>query len=104
MSPEERKMLQDTLDLSRENNEILRKMRRGQFVANIIHSLKWIVLIIITIWSWLLIQPYFERMMDMYSQVQEATQSVNELKVKTDSAIDASGLQNLLETFRIGTQ
>jgi len=104
MTPEEKQMLSEALQLSRENNKILKGMRRGQFIANIIHSIKWIVLIVITIWSWLLIQPYFERTMQIYSQMQEATESVNSLKVKADSMVDTSGLQNLLETFRIGTQ
>jgi hypothetical protein len=98
MSPDERRMLQEALDLSRSNNEILRKMRRGQFIANIIHSLKWIILIIFTVWSWMLIQPYFERMMDMYTQVQGLTESANGIKVQTESL----GLQNWLEMFKIG--
>lgn len=97
-------MLSEALQLSKENNKILKGMRRGQIIANIIHSIKWVLIIIITIWSWFLVQPYFEKMLQMYVQVQEASQSVNDLKVKTDSAMDISGLQNLLETFRIGTQ
>ena len=98
MTPEERRLIQETLDLSRENNQILKKMRRGQFIGNIIHSLKWVVLIIITIYSWIVIQPYFEQMLSMYTQVQDATDSVNSMKLTTDM----SGLQNWLETFRIG--
>ncbi|MFA7193404.1 MAG: hypothetical protein WC087_00610 [Candidatus Paceibacterota bacterium] len=102
MTPEEKRLLQETADLAKENNQILRKMRRGQFIGNIIHSLKWIILIIITIWSWVLIQPYFEKMLMMYAQIQETTESVNQFKTQTNTALDSSGLQNLLQTFRIG--
>ncbi len=102
MTPEERRLVQETLDIARENNNILRKMRRGQFFSNIIQSLKWIVFIIISIYSWLLIQPYFERIIETYSQVQDAANSVNNFKSST--SVDTSGLQNLLETFRIGNR
>lgn len=104
MSPEEKQMLVEALELSRENNKILKKMRRGQFIGNILHSLKWIILLILTIWSWFLIQPYIDKMLDMYTQVQEATESVNDFKAKTETTFDSTGLQNLLETFKIGTQ
>ncbi|MBP9763446.1 MAG: hypothetical protein KBD10_01725 [Candidatus Pacebacteria bacterium] len=103
MTPEEKRLLEETAELSRENNKILKKMRRGQFIGNIIHSLKWIVVLIFTIWSWVLIQPYFESLMKTYSNIQETTQTVKDLKVQTNTALDSSGLQNLLETFRIGS-
>jgi amino acid transporter len=102
MTPEEKRLLEETVELSRENNKILKKMRRGMFIGNIIGSLKWILLIIFTIWSWVLVQPYFESILNMYSQVQETSQTVNEFKTQTNTAWDSSGLQNLLETFRIG--
>ncbi len=104
MSPEEKRLLEEALLLSRENNKILKKMRRGQLIGNILGSLKWIILIIVTIWSWFLVQPYFEKMLQMYTQVQEASNSVNNLKLNVDSAMDVSGLQKLIETFRIGNQ
>lgn len=102
MTPEEKRLLEETAQLARESNKILKKMRRGQLIGNIIHSLKWILIVIVTVWSWVLIQPYFEKMMMMYAQIQETTETVNDLKVKTNTAFDSSGLQNLLQTFRIG--
>ena len=103
MTPEEKQLLQETADLAKENNKILKKMRRGQFIGNIIGSLKWILLIIFTIWSWVLVQPYFEAMMNAYTQIGEASKSVNNLRTQTNTAFDSSGLQNLLEMFKIGT-
>lgn len=104
MTPEEKQLLEDTLRLSKENNKILRTMRRSQFWANIISYIKWIILVIITIWSWVILQPYFDKMTQMYAQVQETTKTVGDLKVKAEGAFDGSGLQNILDTFRIGTQ
>jgi len=40
----------------------------------------------------------------LYKQVQETSQSVNELKVKADGAFNASGLQNVLDAFKINGQ
>jgi len=102
MTPEERKMLQESLDLSRDNHAILKKMRRGQLIGNVIGSLKWILLIIFTIWSWVLVQPYFESVMNTYTSIQEASNNVNEFKTSTNTAWDSSGLRNFFETFRIG--
>ncbi len=104
MNPEEKQLLEEAVKLSKENNKILHKMRRGQFLGNLFSYVKWILIIIITVWSWVVLQPYLDNMMNMYQQVQDATKSVNELKVKAESSLDASGLQNIIDKFRIGTQ
>lgn len=102
MTPEEKELLQKTSELTKENNKILKKMRRGQFIGNIISSLKWILLVIFTIWSWVLVQPYFEAVMSTYTQIGEASKSVNDFRTQTNTSFDSSGLQNLLKMFKIG--
>lgn len=102
MTPEEKQLLQDTARLAKENNIILKKMRRGQLIGNVLGSLKWILLIIFTIWSWVLVQPYFESVMNTYTSIQEASNNVNDFKTQTNTAWDSSGLRNFFETFRIG--
>lgn len=104
MNPEEKNLLQETADLAKKNNKILRGMHRKQTLASIFSTIKWIIIIGLTIWSYYLIQPYLDQMLALYNQVQETSQSINELKVKADGAFDPSGLRNLLDTFKINGQ
>lgn len=104
MNPEEKKLLQETADLAKKNNKILRGMQRKQTIASIFSAIKWVIIIGFTIWSLYIIQPFLEQTLALYKQVQETTNTVNELKVKADGAFDSSGLRNLLDTFKINGQ
>ena len=104
MNEDEKKLLEETAELTKKNNKILRGMQRKQTFSSVISIVKWVIIIGITLWSYYLIQPFLEQTMALYGQVQETSQSINELKVKADSALDTSGLQNLLDAFKINGQ
>ncbi len=62
MTPEERSLLERTYKLTEENNEILRKIRRGNRWSMAIKATYWIVIIGLSIGAFYFVQPYIEFM------------------------------------------
>jgi len=104
MNEEEKRLLEETARLTKENHKILKGMQRKQALGALWSTIKWIVIILFTIWSWMLVQPYIERMQRLYEQVQETSNTVNDLKVKAETTLNPSGLQDVLNVFRMGSQ
>lgn len=78
MTPEERQMLRESLELSRKNNEIISKMYRASLWGRGIKILYWVILIGVTVGSFLFLQPYIDTLKDVYggfSQSQEQVKS-----------------------------
>lgn len=66
MTPEERQMLREALELSRENNKIIRKMWRSFQWGRAVKAVYWIILIGATIGAFYFLQPYIETLQDVY--------------------------------------
>ena len=58
MTPEERDMLAKTFALTEENNEMLKKIKGSQRMSNIMRWGYWILIIVLSLGSYALIQPY----------------------------------------------
>ncbi len=69
MTPEERHLLEEALALSKENNEILKKLYRSFMWGRAIKVVYWLILIALTVGSFFLIQPYVDSLKDTYGQV-----------------------------------
>ena len=67
MSPEERKLLEETLELSKENNQILRKMRRHMVWGTFFRVIYWAIFISAAIGLYYYIQPYLDQLLDFYT-------------------------------------
>ena len=66
MSPEERELLNRSVSLGEENNEILRSMRRSMRVASIARAIYWILIIGSAVGAYYYIQPYIDQLKDIY--------------------------------------
>ncbi len=77
MSPEERELLNRSVVLGEENNQILRSMRRGQRLGNIMRAMYWIFIIGSAVGAFYFFQPVFEQVMKMYKTVSSQFESVN---------------------------
>ena len=104
MTEEEKKLLEETARLTKENHKMLKGLQRAQVMASFWSALKWIAIVAITIWSWMVVQPYLTQMQKLYTQVEESSKAVNDLKVKAGGALDTTGLQDALNALRMGTQ
>jgi hypothetical protein len=58
MTPEEKSLLQRSLKLAEENNDILRSMRRSGRIGTAMHVLYWAIIIITSFGAYYFIQPY----------------------------------------------
>ena len=77
MSPEERQLLEETVTLSRENNQILRQLRRALRWGRFYSVLKWILIVGSTLGAYYYLQPYLFRLFDAY---QALLNGLNEVK------------------------
>lgn len=69
MEQEERSLLEENLKVSRENKELLLKVRSVQRWAQITRILYWVVLIGISFGAFYFLQPYIESVMKVYSKM-----------------------------------
>lgn len=86
--------LEEIYRLVKENNQMLRAMRRDAFVKGVFGIIWWIfLLVVIPYLSWLWIQPYLKSVTDAYTQVQGTSNAVN---AKLDGLPDLQKLLNQL--------
>ena len=85
MNKEEKELLEKTYALSKENNNILRSLQRKSRIGVTIKILKWGIIILITVWSFSIIQPIID-------DIKGTTDTVKGLQ-------DSSGIGSLLNIF-----
>ncbi len=101
MDPESKKLLEETLALAQENNKMLHKVRRVQKWAAFWSGLKVFIIIGIALGSFYFLEPYINKVVDLYNSVSSATQKV---KKAADNVNDITNvpndiLQDLLKKF-----
>lgn len=90
MDPESKKLLENTFILAQENNKMLRKIRSVQKWSIFWSWLKIIVIIGITLGSFYFLQPYINKIVDLYSSISGVEQELND---------SDSSFQDLLKKF-----
>ena len=88
MDQESKQLLQNTLALAEENNKMLHKIRGVQKRGTLWQVLKLIVIIGIALGSFYYIEPYLNKIMDLYNSVSGMQQQINN-----------SPIQDLLKKF-----
>ena len=77
MSPEEKKLLEETLELAKENNQILHSMRRSMRFQRMMTILYWVLIVGSAVGAYYFIQPYVDQMIGIYNG---ASGALNNLK------------------------
>lgn len=77
MSPEERELLQRSVELAEENNKMLYSIRRSMRLARIMSILYWVVIIGTALGALYLIQPYIDSITNLYNETKGTINSVN---------------------------
>lgn len=96
MNPEEREMLERTYRLSKENNEILRAMRRSAFVGGLFKLVLWAAMIGIPIWFYMVyLAPTLNSAIKTLNDVQQTTE-----KAKAGLEVPATELSGMLESLK----
>ncbi|MCX6755538.1 MAG: hypothetical protein NT068_03335 [Candidatus Nomurabacteria bacterium] len=82
MNPEEKQMLQEALTLSRDNNSILRTMRRNQRWASVMRVIYWVIIIGISYGAYVYTQPYLDKAATLFKSSQAQLDSLKGLSDK----------------------
>ncbi len=70
-------MLQETLALAKENNKMLHKVRNVQKWAAFWRVLKLLIVVGLTLGSFYYIEPYLNKMLDLYNSISNTQQKLN---------------------------
>jgi len=92
MSPEEKQILKETAELAKENNKILRGMRRSARFGLLWKIFYWVVIIVLSYGTYVYVQPYITIMQQTYSEMQKNIQSVKDVTSKIPSIPNISNL------------
>ena len=93
MDSEDKKIIKETLELTRENNRLLKKMRRRQFWGTLTSVLYWIIVLGVSFGAYYFLQPYLEKMKELFLGFQEMSESI------PSSTQTASGAVNSVLDF-----
>ncbi len=77
MPPEEKELLNKSVELGEENNKMLRDMRRSQRISRIISIVYWVFIIGSAVGAYYFIQPYVDQLSSMYGGAKSNFDSVN---------------------------
>ncbi len=77
MNPDERKLLSETYELAKENNEILRKMRRAARWARGFRIFYWTVIIVLSVGAYYVIQPYVDQLTSVYGTLKTQIDNIH---------------------------
>ena len=77
MSPEERELLEKSVELAVDNNKILHSIRRSMRLAHIASVVYWMFILGSAIGLYYFIQPYLGQISDIYGGAKNNLESVN---------------------------
>jgi hypothetical protein len=77
MSPEEKELLEKSVALAEDNNKILHAMRRSMLWARGMTFLYWALIIGSLLWTYLYIQPYLNKVIDLYNSISATEQKIS---------------------------
>lgn len=88
MDPNDRALLQETLALAKENNEILRSMRRGMRWASVMRTIYWVIIIGSMVGAYYYFQPYLQPLMNTYNQMLEVSAEFGKIGESKDQILN----------------
>lgn len=67
MTPEEERMLRETVQLTRETNVLVKKIQKGLMWARVVKVIYWVILIGVTVGAFYFVQPYIDGFRELYA-------------------------------------
>ncbi|ETB63663.1 TPA: hypothetical protein DIC38_03300 [Candidatus Nomurabacteria bacterium] len=95
MDQEIKNLLEENLRLSKENNELLIKVRNFQRWSQISKALYWLVIIGVALGAFYFIKPYFDNVLNIY------TGGVSDINMIKDlgGKVDINSINELLKQY-----
>lgn len=82
MTPEEKELLKETAELTKENNKILRSMRRSARWSAFFRLVYWLVILGGAVGTYYLIQPYINTLIKSYQDLQSGLSTVKNIPAR----------------------
>ena len=79
MDPESKKLLEENLRLSQENNVILLKLKRSMQVRRFVSIIYWTLIVGSAVGAYYFIQPYIDQMVNIYGGGKDDLENFNQL-------------------------
>ncbi len=79
MSPEEKELLQRSVDLAEENNKILHILHRHMKIRRAMSIAYWVLIIGVAIGAFYFVEPFVQRATEMYDGAKENIDSFNSI-------------------------
>lgn len=77
MDSESKKLLEETFELSKENNKLLHRVRRVQKMEAFFRVLKIVLILGVAFGSFYFLEPYLNKLMDTFSQISGVKQTID---------------------------
>ena len=82
MSDDVKDLLEKNLEISEKSLKILKSMRRAERARTILSALKWVVIIGLTAYSFIQIQPYLNTLLKSYQGLMNTAGQINQFLPK----------------------
>ncbi len=82
MDPESKQVLANILEISEENNKMLHKIRGVQKKEAIWSTLKFLAIMAVAFGSFYFLEPYFDKIMQVYQSFGDMQEKINESPLK----------------------
>jgi uncharacterized membrane protein YraQ (UPF0718 family) len=79
MDPQTQQLLKESLEISKENNQMLKKMVRNQKWTNIYRVVYWGIIIFSSVGAYYFIQPFLGNLFNVYTGGVSNTSSMNDV-------------------------
>ena len=89
-------MLEENLSLSRENNSMLKSIRRTQRWGHIMRVSYWIIIILISLGAYYFIQPYIGSILNVYSGGVSDIHKISDVS----KTLNPSNIQNIINQYK----
>lgn len=79
MTPEQERMLRESLELSRDTHEMVKKLHRDLVINRVIKVVYWVVIIGVAVGAFYFLQPYVETLQDVYGGLADSKEQFKAL-------------------------
>ncbi len=96
MDPETKKILDEEIMLSKENNVMLKKLVRSQKMMTIYRIVYWSIIILSTVGVYYFIQPFLSSITSIYTGGESAMTSLSDIK---NNLSNKAQIKDLIDTL-----
>ncbi len=79
MTPEERELLNKSIEIAEENNKILRGIRRSARFSSILRAIYWLIILGTAFGAYYFIKPFIDPVIKSYNGMQQNIESVKNM-------------------------